>query len=147
MESKIRFPKAAVLWATAGIILLALPAAAGTILKASCPCGFKMEGIFAGGGMSNFKTFCAAPAYCEGCKKMEVLNWLDDAPVCHACAGKVIFYNDPALQEKTPAGSKPNLVFSWNTDKKGAFNLPDVNYRCPQCGKMTLRFEMTGNWD
>ncbi|MGD0784080.1 MAG: hypothetical protein ABSA30_14625, partial [Candidatus Aminicenantales bacterium] len=56
-------------------------------------------------------------------------------------------YNDPSLQETLPPGAKPKIVFSWNTDKKGTFSLPDVNYSCPQCGKMTLRFTQNGFWD
>jgi hypothetical protein len=133
-----------------GGVLLALaaaaPAFAGTIIKAQCPCGYHLE-FMAGGGMSNFKTLCAAPAYCEACKKLEILNYLDDDPKCAACAGKPVFYNDPSLQEKLPPGTKTGTVFSWNTDKKGSFVLPDVKYLCPQCGKMTLRFVQNGFWD
>lgn len=133
-----------------GVLLaaaVAAPVFAGTILKASCPCGFHVDNIMAGGGMANFKTLCAAPAYCAACKKLEILNYLDDDPKCAACAGKPVFYNDPSLQEKLPPGAKPGTIFSWNTDKKGTFSLPDVNYLCPQCGKMTLRFVQSGFWD
>jgi hypothetical protein len=132
-----------------GVLLAAASAApvfAGTILKASCPCGYHLD-IMAGGGMANFKTLCAAPAYCAACKKLEILNYLDDDPKCAACAGKPVFYNDLSLQEKLPPGSTPKIVFSWNTDKKGTFSLPDVGYLCPQCGKMTLRFAQSGFWD
>jgi len=122
-------------------------ASAGTILKASCPCGYHIDNIYAGGGFANFRTVCAAPACCAACKIMEVLNWLEDAPKCKTCGEKPVFYNDPSLQEKPRPGSKPRIVFSWNTDKKGTFELPDINYRCPRCGKLTLRFTMTGMWD
>jgi len=131
-----------------GVLLaVAAPVFAGTILKASCPCGFHADNIMAGGGMANFKALCAAPAYCAACKKLEILNYLDDDPKCAACAGKPVFYNDPSLQEKLPPGAKPGIIFSWNTDKKGTFSLPNVNYLCPQCGKMTLRFVQSGFWD
>jgi hypothetical protein len=129
-----------------GLILYKI-AVAGTILKASCPCGFHQEDIMAGGGMANFKTFCAAPAYCAACKTMEILNWLEASPRCITCQAKPVFYNDPSLQEKLDAGAKPRTVFSWNTSKKGSFVLPDVNYLCPRCGKVTLRFTVTGMWD
>ena len=132
-----------------GILLAAAAAApvfAGTILKANCPCGYHLE-FMAGGGMANFKTLCAVPAYCAACKKLEILNYLDDDPKCAACAGKPVFYNHPSLQEKLPPEAKPKIVFSWNTDKKGTFTLPDVNYLCPQCGKMTLHFVHKGFWD
>ena len=129
-----------------GFLLLRI-ASAGTILKASCPCGYRLNNIYAGGGFANFRTVCAVPAHCATCKTMEIVNWLDDAPKCGTCRERPVFYNDPSLQEKLPAGSKPKIVFSWNTDKKGEFVLPDINYRCPRCGRLTLRFTMTGMWD
>jgi hypothetical protein len=134
-------------WTILGILFLAGPLAAGTILKASCPCGYHLDNILAGGGKSNFKIVCSAPAYCAASKTLEILNWLDDAPKCAAAQAKPVFYNDFSLQEKIPAGANPPVVFSWNTDKKGTFLLPDINYLCPLCGKMTLRFAQTGFWD
>jgi hypothetical protein len=127
-------------------LALAAPVFAGSILKASCPCGYKTE-LMVGGGMANFRTFCAAPAYCAGSKKLELLNYLDDDPKCASGTGKPVFYNDPSLQEKPPAGTTPGIVFSWNLDKKGTFLLPDVGYLCPQCGKKTMRFAQVGFWD
>jgi len=142
----IRKTVAAIFVLSAGLFFAA-EAAAGTILKASCPCGFHMDSIMAGGGKANFRTFCAAPAYCAADKTMKILNYLEDAPSCGPDGGKPVFYNDPSLQERLPAGAQPKIVFSWNTDKKGVFVLPDVNYLCPRCGKMTLRFESVGFWD
>ncbi|MGD0783653.1 MAG: hypothetical protein ABSA30_12415, partial [Candidatus Aminicenantales bacterium] len=76
-----------------GVLLAAAAAApvfAGTLLKARCPCGYHFE-FMAGGGRANFKTLCAAPAYCPACKKLEILNYLDDGPQCQACAGTPVF--------------------------------------------------------
>jgi hypothetical protein len=122
-------------------------AMAGTILRASCPCGYHQDNITAGGGMANFKSYCGVPAYCSACKTMEILNWLEDSPRCITCQAKPVFYNDPSLQEKLSAGAKPRDVFSWHTDKKGTLILPDVKYLCPRCGKLMLRFTITGMWD
>jgi hypothetical protein len=145
MVLKIR--SAAIIWGILSALAAAAPVFAGTILKAGCPCGFHVDNIMAGGGMGNFETFCAVPAYCAACKKLEILNYLDDDVKCQGCAGKVVFYNDPSLQEKLPPGPSPKMVFTWNVGKKGTFKLPDVGYLCPKCGKFTLRFEMTGFWD
>ena len=127
------------------------PALAGSILKASCPCGFKMESILAGGGFKNYKTTCNVPAYCAACKKMEILNWLGKDPQCKGCGGKIVFYNDPSLQKDKPDASRDmkdtKKVFSWNAYAKGIFILPDTSYLCPQCGDMTLRFKEVGYWD
>ncbi len=82
---------------------------------------------------------------------MEILNWLENDPQCKACSGKVVFYNDPSLQEEMPNSSKDSKdtkkVFSWNAYPMGVFVLPDTNYLCPQCGNMTLRFKQVGYWD
>lgn len=127
------------------------PVLAGSILKVSCPCGFKMERIFAGGGKQNFKTICKVPAYCGACDKMEILNWLEKDPQCIACGGKVVFYNDPSLQKDKLDSNKDSKdikkVFFWNASPKGVFILPDTTYLCPQCGNMTLRFIGVGRWD
>ena len=42
-----------------GFLLLQI-ASAGTILKASCPCGYRLNNIYAGGVFANFRTVCAA---------------------------------------------------------------------------------------
>jgi hypothetical protein len=128
------------------VIFLFRIAKAGTILRASCPCGYHQDNIMAGGGMASFTTYCGVPAYCSVCKTMEILNWLEESPRCRTCQAKPVFYNDPSLQEKPSAGAKPRDVFSWNTDKKGTFKLSDINYLCPQCRKLQLRFTVTGMW-
>jgi hypothetical protein len=146
MIMALKIHSGTIVWGILLALAAAAPVFAGTILKAQCPCGYHLE-FMAGGGMANFQTLCAAPAFCAACKKLEILNYLDADPKCTACAGKPIFYNDPSLQEKLPPGTKPATVFSWNTDKKGTFVLPDVKYLCPQCGKTTLRFVQNGFWD
>ena len=98
--------------------------------------------------MASFKTLCAAPAYCAGNRALVVLNYLEADPKCGPDPKvRPVFYNDPALQEKSPAGREPMSVFSWNTETKGTFELPDVGYLCPRCGKKTLRFSVAGYWD
>ena len=58
----------------------------GTILIASCPCGFKPKPIYAGGGMmERFRYICQAPAACLKCKRLLVLNYWDDDVKCPKC--------------------------------------------------------------
>jgi ribosomal protein L37AE/L43A len=149
MSAESRSLGKALLLGILAFALSSMPSFAGSILKASCPCGFHSGNIYAGGGMGNFQTVCNAPAYCPACKALRVVNYLDAACTCAECGGKVVFYNDLSLQEKPPAaqGGLKKTIFSWNTDKKGVFVLPDTHYLCPACGKLTLTFEHIGLWD
>jgi len=121
----------------------------GAGLRAVCPCGFTADGLFVGGGMLNFKTYCGAPALCESCGALDVLNYLEDDPRCEKCGGTVRFYSDPALHEQSGSmRPPPHEVFSWNLPgKRGRLVLPDVAYLCPQCRQKTLRFESVLMWD
>ena len=112
----------------------------GSALNAKCPCGFSSEDLAVGGGMMNFQTYCGAPALCEACADMLVVNYLDDQPACPMCKGAIMFYNAPRLRRKLRRGSPGTpLIFSW-TLEKGSFKLPDTEYRCPRCGKVKMRF-------
>lgn len=121
----------------------------GSGLRATCSCGFTENGLFVGGGMTNFMTYCGAPGLCDTCGTFGVLNYLEDAPRCAECGGAVRFYNDSALQEPAdPADHLPRNVFEWNVrGGRGPLILPDVNYLCPHCHQKTLRFEVTLMWD
>ena len=68
---------------------------------------------------------------------------------CPKCRKKVTFYNDPQVQKKTSESYKKyNEIFCWYIDEvKGTFGLPDTQYFCPNCKKMTLKFFELGNWD
>src|SRR5258708_36278165 len=113
----------------------------GAGLRAACPCGFKAGGLMVGGGMLNFRTSCGAPALCDACGALAVLNYLEHDPRCPECGGSVRFYSNPALQALVdPAGVEPPDIFSWNVDgKRGRLVLPDIAYLCPSCRQNTMR--------
>ncbi len=119
----------------------------GSSLNAKCPCGFSAEEFAVGGGMMNFQTYCGAPALCETCADMLVVNYLDDQPACPKCKGAITFYNAPRLRRKKRQVSKRTpLVFSWTLGR--TFKLPDTEYRCPRCGEVRMRFFDAGIcWD
>jgi hypothetical protein len=121
----------------------------GTILVASCSCGFASGDFFAGGGMLNFTTYCGAPALCEACGAFSILNYLDANPSCSQCSGSVRFYNDPALQTPLdPAAPARREIFSWQAGGEyGVFQLPHTPYRCPQCHELRMTFTEVGMWD
>ena len=123
----------------------------GSFLHAKCECGFNSE-FAAGGGFINFKTNCSAPAICQHCMKFHVLNYLTSDQECPECGNMITFYNDPSVQVTLDDSVKQTRydfeknVFSWFLDP-GEFVLPNTNYLCPDCGKMTMRFLSAGMWD
>ncbi|EFH82180.1 conserved hypothetical protein [Ktedonobacter racemifer DSM 44963] len=114
----------------------------GSILRATCSCGFIQEWIPLGGGMRNYETVCSAPALCTSCGLLVCANYLDDMPRC-PCGGTVRFYNDPALY-RTPVGEL--TVADWNIREK-SFSLPDTHYLCPKCSEMNMHFRFAGCFD
>ena len=120
----------------------------GSILQASCSCGFRMPRIGVGGGMMDFEDTCMAPAICKKCDNFLVLNLLNKSACCPKCKNKVIYYNDPSLQEETDLSkAKHEHIFSWYISEKKSFVLPPTKYYCPKCKKMELEFRDVGCWD
>jgi len=67
---------------------------------------------------------------------------------CPDCGKEVTFYNDPSLQAQMNKSKKPEDIFSWHlSDGREDFQLPNTQYLCPKCGKITLNFILIGNWD
>jgi predicted RNA-binding Zn-ribbon protein involved in translation (DUF1610 family) len=94
-----------------------------------------------------------------------VRNYYDKGSKCPACGEKVTFYNDPKLQAPKEAirqirplkyppleaiiSQVPGMdVFDWEREEEEfRFGLPDAEYLCPKCGKMTMEFLHIGDWD
>lgn len=121
----------------------------GQILEANCTCGFRATGLFVGGGMMNFETFCGAPALCDAWGVIHVLDYLEPSNQCPDCGKDAVFYNDPTLFSLPPGESQDvPTVFYWNVSGEAEpFRLLDVDYFCPRCREMRLRFASIGFWD
>jgi len=120
----------------------------GGIIRAICKCGFESDKIFAGSGFRNFQTVCAAPAICLNCRRLLIKDYMKKQEKCPDCGREVTFYTDPSLQAQMNESKKPEDIFSWHlSDGMGDFQLPNTQYLCPKCGKMTLTFILIGNWD
>ena len=123
----------------------------GTLLKASCECGFEVDSIFLGFGMLGESKFCYAPAVCLDCNKFLEKDYYKNYSKCPVCRKKVIFYNNPIVQ-KNKSKQDDNVedigALSWGMpgDEK-YFELPDTDYYCPACGRMTMKFTFVGEWD
>ena len=118
----------------------------GSEVVIRCPCGLSSR-LFIGGGMATHEEICLFPCFCERCRKLVQVNLLAQPRHCPAChATEVIPYDDPALTGRIG----PHEVASWNVEKPlgRRLVLTDGTYKCPDCGKMTLRFSHSGVcWD
>lgn len=128
------------------LVLIALPAAAGTMVEARCECGYKSGNLLLFGGKANFQRVCLFPAYCPGVKKVLLVNMFDEKPRNPDCAsGQLTPYDQPTLVGVKGKG----VIASWNTHKRLGrdLKLTDGTYLCPVCGQKTLRFYPVGMWD
>ena len=118
----------------------------GSDVIAECQCGLKTN-IMIGGGMMNFMDTCYFPCLCQSCQDVVEVNLLAKEASCPKCkTTEVIPYDDPSLSE----GEEGYIVAGWNMEEAlgRKLSLTSKNYKCPQCGQMTLRFEKGGLcWD
>jgi len=100
----------------------------GSILQASCPCGYQSENIFSGSGMMPNPN-PALPGLCSHCKEIVTVNTGKRKLRCPKCGQqpKLIELYDPNGLDERFDGSACHL--------------------CPRCGKVSLRFEFCGVWD
>lgn len=119
----------------------------GSSVQADCLCGHHSGTLMIGGGMANYASFCAFPAYCSACRELLVVNLFNQPLTCPHCGGKeVLPYDQPSLIGKL--GRKQ--VASWEVSDKllRVLVLTDGTYLCPACQKFTLRFMSAGiQWD
>jgi len=116
----------------------------GSSVKATCRCGFRTKDLFVGGGMLNYTTFCAWPAYCKSCGALTSTNLLEVPHTCHRCGSEVLPYNSPEL--RATQGGK--VVVWWKLKEGEDVVLTDDNHFCPACGLYQMKFEAGGiRWD
>jgi len=117
----------------------------GSVFCANCTCGYESEDLFLGGGMMNFHEVCNAPALCESCEEIILLNYLAPAPYrCSKCKREALFYDTPSLKGELLAKLP---VFAWQVLGDKTFTLSDAYYACPKCKQKNLRFYDVGSWD
>lgn len=113
----------------------------GSSLIAHCPCGYESDMLMVGVGEVDFGEICYAPALSRRRKAVVERDYFKD-PQPKSWAKDLTWYDDPKLRGDKKFSDE--LVFSWS----GTFDLPDVNYFCPACEKMTMRFRNAGwVWD
>ncbi len=69
----------------------------GTIVDASCKCGYTTS-MFLGGGFHDFTNRNSFPYLCMECSDLVVLNSMDPKPCCNRCKGSAVTpYSEPSM--------------------------------------------------
>lgn len=117
----------------------------GTMVAASCKCGFRQD-IVVGGGMDDYTTTCWFPCLCENCNHIVQVNMHEEQILCPEC-GKTgpIPYSDPRLIGIP--GTRREA--SWYLDLTSERELVLTNgyYLCPSCRQFELQFMSSGCFD
>ena len=118
----------------------------GGIVVATCPCGTNGS-IRIGSGMAGPRP-CYFPCLCEHCFAVVEVDLLAKRKECPQCKStKILPYDDPTLTENAGKGRE---LTSWDMEEYVGRNLilRDKNYKCPQCGQLSLRFAVDdAHWD
>jgi len=110
----------------------------GSQVTAHCECGLDVS-VLIGGSRANFRNTCYFPCLCEACQHVVQANLLAKPLVCPRCGtSKLTPYDDPGLK----GSSGKEAMAEWNMERElgRVLILTDGTYKCPKCGKMTLRF-------
>ena len=117
---------------------------AGTIVSASCPCGYsKKLSLF--GGRRNFKTVCLFPALDTTTHDIALYN-VFEYPDTEKSLGPpgLISYASPRLMPEHPS----EAIAFWRIQSLGkTLTLYQGGYVCPRCGQRTMTFRSVGSWD
>lgn len=129
----------------------------GMTIKAQCECGYETyvdigQGMMLApdGGDPPFR----APAWSKYSKHIVISDYSKKGSTAHY--RDIIFYNDPRVQAPIEDDDDPRRErrdedsaldrtgwMSW-----GGFNLSNIEYLCPKCGEIGMRFRDTGMmWD
>ena len=110
----------------------------GVQVTAICECGLNTD-VQIGGGMFDFTTMCHFPCICNSCRNLVEANLLEKGRTCPHCnSHDLIPYNDQRLIGT--AGNRTVTEWSMEDSQRRELVLTNGTYKCPKCGKMSLRF-------
>jgi Zn finger protein HypA/HybF involved in hydrogenase expression len=117
----------------------------GSILRATCSCGYRSGELEAGAGKRLAGRQCMLPALCRTCRAVVTADRLAPAAACPQCGGPVQFYDDPSLQApRQGGGGQAAYVFRWPLGEGRFAELPATRYFCPKCEQLAMTFTVIG---
>ncbi len=117
----------------------------GTLVNAVCKsCGYRKDTMALFGGRMSFLETCIFPFYCESCNALFEGNLLEKNIFCPECGNNAVF----TYEDERTGFREEKSSFSWFVmELEKEMKLNEEDNLCPQCGKLTLKFENVGKWD
>ncbi len=101
----------------------------GTMIQATCTCGYTSDVLLEGCGMAGPHT-CRELGRCDYCREVVSIIAGSVRPRCPKCRRKVVVLT-------SAEGAGDGLPNQWPSPPVG----------CPRCHHATMRLEMAGLWD
>lgn len=118
----------------------------GTMIAASCNCGYENNALAVGGGTLSFMEHCAAPALCTTCREVVTIDLMDSDATCPSCGGAPTPYGDSSLGAAKTVHDGPAI--KWNLPDASSFELDHEGvYTCPRCLQASMSFADVGCFD
>ena len=101
----------------------------GTMIQATCACGYASDVLLEGCGMAGPQT-CSDLARCDHCREVVTVYTGSVRRRCRKCRRKVVVMSSAERTADT-------FEKTW----------PAADLECPRCHQLTMRLEMVGLWD
>ena len=121
----------------------------GQILRGECPCGFKSRDLWVGCRMMDTDA-CGMPVACPQCHIVWVEDWKSGKRTCRKCKTALYYLHEDGNFAPVDVLARFKVRVPWGldeTEEEDIEEIPDVRYRCPQCGKLEMDLVRAGCWD
>lgn len=120
----------------------------GELYKAECSCGFKSRDLWVGCGMMDTDA-CGLPVACPQCHDIWVEDWKSGKRTCRKCKVALYYLHEDGSFAPADVLARFKVRVPWGLDdtEEDIEEIPDVRYRCPQCGKLEMTLVFEGCWD
>jgi ribosomal protein L37AE/L43A len=113
----------------------------GSMVSGRCDCGYSVQSLLVGVGMSTPLGVLLETCLCRQCSKVISTNVRAKPLVCPECQSeKITPYSD--LESV-----KDECEDSTRRERRASQRLFYDKFECPACGSKSLRFSSTGVWD
>ena len=89
------------------------------------------------------------PVACPVCHVLWVEDWKSGKRTCRKCNATLYYLHEDGSFAPADVLTRLKVSVPWDLDDTGEDieEMPDVRYRCPNCGKMEMQLVEAGCWD
>lgn len=123
----------------------------GAIVKGLCSCGYESRELDIGGGMMP-GSGDRVPVCCPDCSSMWAADASRASHPCRRCRGETYRLHEAGNFAPADCLTRFRVSYPWDLDcteldDEETGPVPDVRYRCPDCGKIEMDLAEYGCWD